>query len=131
MSTTRSPSVRRVLMVDDEPALLDGFRIAFKRAGWPVATSGSFEEARKKLLEEKFDVLITDVRLGPFNGLQLAIIARDRYPEVGIIVFSGYDDPVLQAEAAHLGAHYLVKPVGFDQLLEVIESLRPGPKPAP
>ena len=131
MSPTRSPSVRRVLMVDDEPALLDGFRIAFKRAGWPVATSGSFEDARKKLLEEKFDVLITDVRLGPFNGLQLAIIARDRDPEVGIIVFSGYDDPVLQAEAAHLGAHYLVKPVGFDQLLEAIESLKPGPKPAP
>ena len=112
-------------MVDDEPTLLDGFRIAFNRAGRPIATSGSFEDARKRLLEERFDLLITDVRLGPFNGLQLAIIARDRDPEIGIIVFSGFDDPVLQAEAAHIGARYLVKPVTFDRLLEVIESLKP------
>ena len=131
MSPTRSPSVRRVLMVDDERALLDGFRIAFKRAGRPVATSETFEDARKRLLEEKFDVLITDVRLGPFNGLQLAIIARDRDPEIGIIVFSGYDDPVLQEEAANLGARYLMKPVTFDQLLAAIESLKPGSTPAP
>src|ERR671913_2489134 len=125
MAATRSTDARRVLMVDDEPALLDGFRIAFTRAGRPVVTSDSFEDARKKLLDEKFDILITDVRLGQFNGLQLAIIARDRDPEIGIIVFSGYDDPVLQAEAAQLGARYLVKPVGFDQLLEVIDSLKP------
>ncbi len=110
-------------MVDDEPSLLDGFRIAFDRAGRPVVTSDSFEDARKKLLEEQFDVLITDVRLGPFNGLQLAIIARDRDPEIGIIVFSGYDDPVLQAEAARIDARYLVKPVTFDRLVEEIDSL--------
>jgi len=126
MSATRSADTRRVLMVDDEPSLLDGFRIAFTRAGRPVETSDSLEDARKKLLEAKFDILITDVRLGPFNGLQLAIIARDRDPEIGIIVFSGYDDPVLQAEAAQIGARYLVKPVAFDRLLEVIDALKPA-----
>ena len=125
MPDTRSAAPRRVLMVDDEPPLLDGFRTAFTRAGRPIVTSGSFEDARKKLLEETFDVLITDVRLGQFNGLQLAIIARDRDPDIGIIVFSGYDDPVLQAEAAQIGARYLVKPVSFDELIEVIESFKP------
>ena len=126
MPQTRSTDIPRVLMVDDEPALLDGFRIAFNRAGRPIATSGSFEEARKKLLAEPFDILVTDVRLGPFNGLQLAIIARDRDPGIGIIVFSGYDDPVLQAEAAQIGARYLVKPVAFDRLVEEINSLKPS-----
>lgn len=125
MSDTRSTTKPRVLMVDDEPALLDGFRIAFNRAGWPIVTSGSFEDARKKLLAEKFDILVTDVRLGQFNGLQLAIIARDRDPDIGIIVFSGFDDPVLQSEAAHIGARYLVKPIAFDRLIDEIESL-PG-----
>jgi two-component system response regulator YesN len=88
-----------------------------------VVTSDAFQDARKLLLEETVDVLITDVRLGAFNGLQLAVIARDRDPDMGIIVFSGYDDPVLQTEAAQLRARYLVKPVSFDQLLEVIASL--------
>ena len=123
MKPSDSGRPRRVLIVDDEPALLEGFRTAFERHGWPVVTSDAFQDARKRLLEEEIDVLITDVRLGAFNGLQLAVIARDRHPDMGIIVFSGYDDPVLQTEAAHLRARYLVKPVSFDQLLEVIASL--------
>ena len=110
-------------MVDDEPTLLESLGLAFRRAGWPITTSASFEDGRARLLHERFDVLITDVRLGAFNGLQLAIIAHDRDPDMKIIVFSGFDDPVLQEEAARLGARYLVKPVEFDQLVRVMNSM--------
>ena len=51
-----------------------------------------------------FDALITDVRLGAFNGLQLAVMARDTHPEIRVIVFSGFDDPVLRSDAEHIGA---------------------------
>jgi DNA-binding NtrC family response regulator len=114
---------RRVLIVDDDPAVLDGLKAAFELEGKPVVASGAFHDARQRLLEEDFDVLATDIRLGAFNGLQLAVIARDRNPSMGIIVFSGYDDPVLQAEAARLRARYLVKPVSLDRLLDVMASL--------
>jgi two-component system response regulator YesN len=114
---------RRVLIVDDDPAVLEGLRTGFEMEGKPVVTSGAFHDARRRLLEEDFDVLATDVRLGAFNGLQLAVIARDRNPEMKIIVFSGFDDAVLQAEAARLRARYLVKPVSLERLFEVIASL--------
>jgi DNA-binding response OmpR family regulator len=125
-STTVEPTStrnQRVLIVDDEPALLDAMTMAFSRAARDVVACRTFAEARDHLLAEEFDVMLTDVRLGAFNGLQLAVIARDQDREMGIIVFSGFDDPVLRAEAASLGASYIVKPVSAEQLLELMASL--------
>src|SRR5215207_8603929 len=107
----------RVLIVDDEPALLEAVRLAFTQAGVDVVACNTFEDARHRLLTDHFDALLTDVRLGAFNGLQLAVIGRDRNPDMAIIVFSGFDDPVLRDEAAHLGARYVVKPVTAEHLL--------------
>lgn len=112
---------RRILVVDDEPSLLDAVRYAFERAGLEVVACRSFEDARARILSEDFDALVTDVRLGAFNGLQLAVIARNRLPNLGIVVFSGFDDPVLREEASGLGAAYLVKPVTGERLLEELE----------
>lgn len=112
----------RVLLVDDEPGLLDALRTALTRAGREVVACRTFDDAREQLLTEEFDVLVTDVRLGAFNGIQLAVIARNQAPDMKIIVFSGFDDPVLKEEAASLGAKYLVKPVTAELLLEEIAS---------
>jgi DNA-binding response OmpR family regulator len=112
---------RRVLVVDDEPALLDAVKYAFERAGLEVVACRSFEDARARILDEEFDALVTDVRLGAFNGLQLAVIARNRLPNLAIVVFSGFDDPVLREEASGLGAAYLVKPVTGERLLQELE----------
>jgi DNA-binding response OmpR family regulator len=112
---------RRVLVVDDEPALLDAVKYAFERAGLEVVACRSFEDARARILAEDFDALVTDVRLGAFNGLQLAVIARNRLPKLAIVVFSGFDDPVLREEASGLGAAYLVKPVTGERLLQELE----------
>ena len=111
---------QRVLIVDDESALLEALRTALQRAGRDVVACRTFEDARECLLNEDFDVLVTDVRLGAFNGIQLVVIARDKSPRMRIVVFSGYDDPVLRAEAASLGATYLLKPVTSEMLLEEI-----------
>ena len=115
-----------MLLVDDEPGLLDALRTALTRAGREVVACRTFDDAREQLLTEEFDVLVTDVRLGAFNGIQLAVIARNQAPDMKIIVFSGFDDPVLKEEAAGLGAKYLVKPVTAELLLEEIASFEPN-----
>ncbi len=116
-----SERFQRVLLVDDEAGLLDAVRMACEREGREIVACRTFEDARDRLLNEEFDCLVTDVRLGAFNGLQLAVIARDRHPRMGIVVFSGYDDPVLRQEAGRLGAAYLVKPVSAEQLLTLVD----------
>src|SRR5215203_4765244 len=120
---SRTIPPQRVLVVDDEPTLLEAMNIAFTRAGREVVSCRTFEEGRARLLNEDFDVMVTDVRLGAFNGLQLAVIARDKHPDMKIIVFSGFDDPVLREEAAHLRASYVLKPVGADHLLDLMTAV--------
>jgi DNA-binding response OmpR family regulator len=114
--TDASPP-KRVLVVDDDAALLEAVRRGLEAAGVDVTACGTFEEGRQSLREKTFDALITDVRLGAFNGLQLAVVARTYDPHITVIVFSGFDDPVLREEAERAGGAYFVKPVHISELL--------------
>jgi DNA-binding NtrC family response regulator len=121
-------SKRSVLVVDDDIELLDALEEAFKEAAdVKTVALANFDDAKRTLRNEKFDVLITDVRLGAFNGLQLAVVARDTNPGIRVIIFSGFDDPVLRQDAERLGATFLTKPVMSSRLLELI---RDGVGPA-
>src|SRR5215472_5516841 len=116
-----APPTWKVLVVDDDAVLLDAVRRGFEQAGVDVTACEGFEEARRALRSEHFDALITDVRLGAFNGLQLAVIARTNSPDIRVVVFSGYDDPVLRSEAEQAGASYVIKPVQVAQLMNLLE----------
>ena len=125
-SENTSTRKRRVFVVDDEPALAESLKLGLQGHGNDVEMSRSFEDARRRLLTESFDVLVTDVRLGAFNGLQLAVIARGNNPAMRIVVFSGFDDPVLREEARALNATYLVKPVSAETMNRVIGETEPN-----
>lgn len=113
--------INRILIVDDDEPLLRALEMTLSARGKDVEACSTFEEARRALRARAFDALITDVRLGAFNGLQLAVIARDEQPHIRIIVFSGFEDPVLQAEAKAVGAQYLVKPVTGAELIRWLD----------
>jgi two-component system, response regulator YesN len=117
--------VRRILLIEDEADLLAAMSRSFREAGLDVLACATFEEGREALRKRSFDALLTDVRLGAFNGLQLAVVARDLHPDIRIIIYSGFDDPVLRAEAERIDATYLVKPVPVGALIERI--LQPLP----
>jgi DNA-binding response OmpR family regulator len=102
---------RRILVVDDDLGFLEGIEMALSSPRQEVHAYADFEQARAALRTTVFDALLTDVRLGAFNGLQLALIARSANPHIRIVVISGTDDSVLRADAASIGAEYLVKPV--------------------
>jgi DNA-binding NtrC family response regulator len=108
----------RVLIVDDEPDVLELLRDILENAGYDAFGATTFEEGRRLL--DTFpppDVLITDVRLGHYNGLQLVL---SRKPTTGAVVVSGYWDRTLEDEARRHGSGYLLKPVPPEQLLEAV-----------
>jgi DNA-binding NtrC family response regulator len=124
MTTPSSASTKlRILIVDDDLNLLEAMRRSLKDVVQTVVACETFEKARQVLKDQQFDGLVTDVRLGAFNGLQLAVMARDMYPDMRLIVFSGFDDPVLRADAEQIGAVYLVKPVASPELLKHLEQM--------
>ena len=118
-----------ILIVDDHRVTRLGLAEMIGDAGYTVVTTGTFQEARQILREDPPDLLIADVRLGSFNGLQLVISGTKRVPA---IVITGFADPVLEAEARRGGAEYLVKPFDPDRLMTMIrEKLGTTPSPYP
>jgi DNA-binding NtrC family response regulator len=110
----------RVVIVDDNVPLLEAMRDCVTRAGHEVVSFSEFQAARNYLATAQTDVLITDIRLGAFNGLQLVLIAKFKHPGTSSIVLSGFEDPVLRHDAATMGALFRLKPIGTDQLLDGI-----------
>jgi DNA-binding NtrC family response regulator len=108
----------RILVVDDDEGYLAGMAELLLLRGHEPVLARTFEEGQRALRDDAPDLLIADVRLGPFNGLQLLAMGQVRIPT---IVVSGFDDPVLHAEAKAFGADYLVKPVHAPALLALIE----------
>jgi DNA-binding response OmpR family regulator len=108
----------RVLIVDDDEVYLDGMKELLEEAGYEVFVASSFEDGRQTLRDHSPNLLIIDVRLGAFNGLQLISTGEMRIPA---IVVTGFDDTVLRADAGGFGASYLVKPIKPAALLALIE----------
>jgi DNA-binding response OmpR family regulator len=111
-------SGRRILIVEDDPATRSGLAALLERRGYQTLTASSFDEAMHHLQTTGADLLITDVRLGAFNGLQLVVM---HLPATPAIVVTAFDDPVLEAEAHRAGAGYLVKPIVPDRLMSLID----------
>ena len=112
-----------LLIVDDDDDVLRPLTRYLASQGYEVTSYTEFESARQDIPTLRPDIVITDVRLGAFNGLQLAILARDVRPDARVLVFSGFDDPVLKEEARRIGATYLMKPVSGRTL---VDELRGG-----
>ena len=113
--------MKRALVVDDDSRVLALIRRWLASAGFDTVTSADFEDARIQLHLCQPAILVSDVRLGQFNGLHLGILARQARPDVRLVFISGWDDPVLRRDAAELGAMYLQKPVRVADLLSAVQ----------
>jgi DNA-binding NtrC family response regulator len=112
-----------ILIVDDDPSTLEGLVELLQRSGYRARGAASFGEGREALDHSTVDLLITDVRLGAANGLQLVLRAQMRQPPTPVIVMTGFADSVLEAEARRMGAVFLLKPVAADDLLALVRNL--------
>lgn len=107
-----------ILIVDDDDVTRAGLTELLLNAGYQAHSASSLQDGLRALKELAPDLLITDVRLGAFNGLQLLATSPSVVPT---IVVSGFADPVVEADAHRLGADYLVKPIQTAILFERIE----------
>jgi two-component system cell cycle response regulator DivK len=108
----------RVLIVEDNEATRIGLKELLTRAGYAAHAVRSFEEGIRAIREDPPDLLLADIRLGPFNGLQLLVTGPKRIPT---IIMTGFPDPVLEADARQLGAQFVLKPVSPAALLALVE----------
>lgn len=115
-----------VLLVSHDRPRLAEMKRWIRASHYRVVACSSFIAAKRFLTSRVPAALITDIRLGPFNGLQLVYLAKDKRPAVVVATLAEEDDPVLRDEAARAGAAFLVKPVSREDLLRHISSLHSG-----
>jgi DNA-binding NtrC family response regulator len=104
-----------VLVIDDEPLMLQSLQRILHRAGHTTALADSAETAEPMLAEPRLDVVLLDLQLGPTSGLQLLEQIKSARPEIEVIVMTGHGSIASAVGCIQRGAFdYLEKP--FDDV---------------
>ena len=113
---------KRVLIADDEPAILALCSRAVRSWGYEVAKASSGEEALALVKREHFDVLIADIVMPGMSGIELLQKAREVIPELAVVVITGFSSVESAIKALRAGAHdFITKPFHIEELREAIE----------
>ena len=112
----------KVLVVEDDPRLRPILLEAIGLEGHYSVGVNSAEEAIKRLGEEKFDVVLTDVNLSGKSGLDLLPICLHLHPDIYLLVMTGYGTIDTAVQAMKLGAaDFLSKPISLTDLTSAIK----------
>jgi len=112
----------RILLVDDEPSILSVLNTLLKTEGYEVDPIQGGDKAKDLVLSDDYDLLLTDIRMNPVNGMELLKIAREKNPPMTVIMLTAYGSVETAIEALKLGAFdYITKPFKVDELLITIQ----------
>ena len=115
---------KRILVVEDDPGLRFTVTDTLEGMGFAVASADSGTEAIHRLHGERFDVVVTDLRLPGRDGMEVLREARCAVPPPSVVVMTGYGSVESAVEAMKAGAaDYLTKPFPMDALLLLLERL--------
>jgi len=112
----------RILLVDDEPSILSVLSALLKAEGYEVVPALGGDKAKVVLTSEEFDLMISDIRMSPVNGMELLKIAHNDRPTMSVIMLTAYGSVETAIEALKLGAFdYVTKPFKVDELLITVQ----------
>ena len=111
-----------VLIVEDKESLREVLRRTLEQRGLAVSEAADAYEARRRLLSERFLVVLTDLRLPGGSGFDVLAVAREADPELPVIVMTAYGTVEDAVRAMKEGAaDFLTKPVDTDHLLLLLD----------
>jgi len=106
-----------LLVVDDDPVTLDLLKEVFSKEGYRVETALSGEEAIKQGMDTFFDLIITDVRMGEKDGMEVLRSFKKISPETTVIMITAFGSIETAIEAIREGAFdYISKPFKLDEI---------------
>lgn len=113
----------KILIIEDDAAFCQMLQKFLTRNGYDVEISFTAEDAKTKFKESKFDLVLTDLRLPNYDGVQLLTDFKDINPKIQVIVMTGYAEVGSAVDAMKKGAYdYISKPFTPEEILMQIKS---------
>lgn len=118
----------RVMLVDDEPIIVEGLMRSVEWEKWNcrvVATANDGLEGKRLIEEERPDIVFLDICMPEMDGLRMIASIHSEFPNLEVCVLTGYRDFEYAREAIRLGVtRFLLKPSNMDEIEEAIEVMR-------
>lgn len=112
----------KILVVDDEQTVCDSIKKILSRKGYSVDESSNVEDAVNKIKDNSYDLVITDLMMPKTNGMELLQIVKQHYPELEVVIITGYASIDTAVKATKLGASdYLPKPFTPEELVTITQ----------
>lgn len=112
----------RILLVDDEPSILSVLSTLLKAEGHEVIPVVGGEKALELVRNEQFDLMLSDIKMSPVDGMQLLQFVRKEHPQTAVIMITAYGSVETAVESMKQGAFdYVTKPFKVDELLLTVQ----------
>jgi DNA-binding NtrC family response regulator len=111
----------KVLVVDDESGIIDSLRILLRNEGFDPLTAHGGKEGLEQLSSAEPDIVLTDVRMPQFTGIDILDASRQRDPDVAVILMTAQATLQSAMQAVNQGAfYYIQKPFSNDELIAIL-----------
>ena len=121
MTDNISSKTRRLLVIDDEAIVGKRLRQVFSKMGFVVEVFDSPVRAVSAAEANKFDIVVTDLKMEGMDGMEVLSRMRQLNPATRVIIITGYAQPETAEEAFRLGVFdFIPKPFRLEQLKEAI-----------
>jgi DNA-binding NtrC family response regulator len=113
----------KILVVDDEDIVLESCQAVFELEGFEVMLVPSADKAIEAMKDDDFALLLIDVKMPKHDGMYLMEKIKEKWPNVPIIVMSGYYTKETIQEAFQMGAtNFIAKPFEPDELIKTVRN---------
>lgn len=114
----------RILIAEDEEITLKHLLNALTKEGYEVIGVRNGAEALRLIENERFDVLITDIKMPEISGIELLEKVKERYFDIEVLIITGFGSIGSAVEAMKMGAYeYITKPFDLDELIIKVKNI--------
>ena len=124
MDKSKKTDVKKILVVDDDKLILGSIKRQLKDEMIFIQLMDDPVHALKEVREKKYDLVICDIRMKSISGLEVLKNIKLNYPDIPVIIITGYIDDKIMEEAEKLGSSdFLIKPITKKALKDSISNI--------
>jgi len=114
----------KILILDDEEIVVTRLKAALEKEGYIVETFVDSRIAKKRIEENKFHIVVTDLKMANIDGMQLFHFVKEKYPDTEVIIISGFATLKVVKDALHEGVRDVIaKPFKISQIKDLINKI--------